>query len=160
MSDLAFNEDFGMLADAKPHRYISALHGATRLLTISAQTPWIRPIIPYIPIDRQSRIDGREFGAISRGTYDRRRARKVHEPDMFEYITASEKGERPLTEAEAIADTSLLIAAGAVSTALTITFIFSELCRNRSQIEKLQAEIDNCWDGKSPLEVGSLSTSS
>jgi cytochrome P450 len=76
---------------------------------------------------------------------------------MFEYLSAPGDGPRPLTEYELIADSGLLIAAGAVSTALSITFIFYHLCQNRAQIKRLQAEIDSCWAGQSALEVGKLS---
>lgn len=104
MSDLAFSEDFGMLAGGKPHRYVSALHGATRLLVVAAQTPWIRPIVQYLPVEKQSKIDGKDFAQISKKTYDRRRERKVTEPDMFEYISRKADLPRPLTEPEFIAD--------------------------------------------------------
>ncbi|OCK77036.1 cytochrome P450 [Lepidopterella palustris CBS 459.81] len=157
MSDLAFTEDFGMLREAKPHPYVAALHGGTRLLTIAAQTPWIRPLIPYFPVEAASKKAGKEFAKISSATYDRRRARHINEPDMFEYIASPDKtGPRPLTESEIIADTSLLIAAGAVSTALTVTFMFYHLCQNRSQLLRLQKEVDSCWDGKSVLDVAKL----
>jgi cytochrome P450 len=106
MSDLAFSEDFGMLSEGKPHPYVRALHGGTRVLTIAAQTPWIRPLMPYMPIDKQSKIAGKEFGKISRATYDRRRARQIKQKDMFEYLAIKSDTPRPLTEAEFIADTS------------------------------------------------------
>ena len=105
MSDLAFSEDFGMLKAGKADRYVTSLHGATRLLTIAAQTPWIRPVISYLPVvDKKSKEAGKEFGRISRETYDRRAARKVTEHDMFEYLSAPGDGPRPLTESELIAD--------------------------------------------------------
>jgi cytochrome P450 len=53
-------------------------------------------------------------------------------------------------------DSSVLIAAGAVSTALAITFMFYHLCQDEAQVKKLQAEIDRCWDGQSPLEAAQL----
>jgi hypothetical protein len=106
MSDLAFSEDFGMLSEGKPHPYVRALHGGTRVLTIAAQTPWIRPLMPYMPIDKQSKIAGKEFSKISRATYDRRRTRQIKQKDMFEYLAIESDTPRPLTEAEFIADTS------------------------------------------------------
>ncbi|KAE8331454.1 cytochrome P450 [Aspergillus sergii] len=157
MSDLAFSEDFGMLKEAKPHRYISALHGATRILTIAAQTPWVRPLMSLFPVDRQSKLDGKEFARISMDTYRRRKERQPSQRDMFGYLAAKKaEGGRALTEAELIADTSLLIAAGAVSTALCITFIFRYICDDRAKFDRLQKEIDSCWSGESPLQVSAL----
>jgi cytochrome P450 len=46
--------------------------------------------------------------------------------------------------------------AGSTSTALCITFMFAYLCNNPSQLKRLQAEVDNCWDGKSVLEVSKI----
>ena len=107
MSDLAFSEDFGMLKEAKPHPYIPALHDATRLLVIASQTPWIRPLMPWFPIEAKSKIAGKEFARISRETYLRRKARQVKEPDMYEYIASPDRsGPRPLTEAEVVADSA------------------------------------------------------
>jgi tryprostatin B 6-hydroxylase len=107
MSDLAFSEDFGMLQQGKPHRYVSALHGATRLLTIAAQTPWARPIMSLFPVDRQSKIDGKDFARISMDTFARRKARNPDQNDMFGHLAARKvEGGRPLTEPELIADTS------------------------------------------------------
>jgi hypothetical protein len=107
MSDLAFSEDFGMLQNGKPHRYVSALHGATRILTIAAQTPWARPVMSLFPVDRQSKIDGKEFARISMDTYARRKARTPKQNDIFGHL-AAQKAEvgRRLTESELIADTS------------------------------------------------------
>ncbi|KAF2807450.1 cytochrome P450 [Mytilinidion resinicola] len=157
MSDLAFSEDFGMLKAAKPHPYIPALHDATRLLVIASQTPWIRPLMPWFPVEAQSKRAGKEFARISRETYLRRKAREVKEPDMYEYIASPDRsGPRPLTEAEVVADSALLIAAGAVSTALSITFMFFHLLQDPKQMARLQAEIDSCWDGVTPLDVTML----
>lgn len=107
MSDLAFSEDFGMLQEGKSHRYISALHGATRLLTIAAQTPWIRPLMWLLPVDRQSKLDGKEFARISMDTYTRRKAWRPKQNDMYGHLaTLKVQGGRTLTEPELIADTS------------------------------------------------------
>jgi len=51
MSDLGFGEDFGMLREGKPHRYIPTLHGATRLTVVAAQTPWVKPLMDWFPVD-------------------------------------------------------------------------------------------------------------
>jgi len=106
MSDLVFSEDFGMISGAKPHPYVKALHGGTRVLTIAAQTPLIRPLMGFMPIDAESKKAGKEFGKISRKTYDRRRARQIKGKDMFEYLSTRSDTPRPVTEAEFIADTS------------------------------------------------------
>ena len=108
MSDLGFSEDFGMLEEGKPHRYVSALHGNARLLYAVAQTPWIKPLMWLYPIDAQTKKDGQDFRKITRETYERRRARKEVKPDMFETIAANPKGlgPRQLTENEIIADAS------------------------------------------------------
>jgi hypothetical protein len=107
MSDLAFSEEFSMIKAAKPHPYIPALHDATRLLSLAAQTPWIRPLVPYLPIESRSKAAGKEFARISSETYKRRKAREVKEPDMYEYIASPDRsGPRPLTEDEIIADSA------------------------------------------------------
>lgn len=106
MSDLGFSEHFGMLEEGKSHDFVKALHGATRYLTIAAQTPWIRPVMWMFPIDNKSLEDGKKFGQISKATYDRRRASEKRQGDMYEYISAKGDGPRPLTEFELIADTS------------------------------------------------------
>lgn len=141
--------------------------------------------MPYLPlVERDAKLKGKQFAEISRKTYERRRARNVDDQsDMFGYIShgQSVKGDapRPLTEAEVIADTSrklstlplhhawpsltnrpVLIAAGAVSTALCITFMFAYLCRDASQRRGLQEEIDGLWDGVSELDVGALAPKS
>ncbi|EXJ90055.1 hypothetical protein A1O3_03123 [Capronia epimyces CBS 606.96] len=165
MSDLAFSEDFGMLEQGRPSRYIGSLHGATRVLTIAAQTPWIRPLMNYILLlDPRAKQCGLDFARISKETLDRRQAKAQilakgeAKADMFAYISAPGEGPRALTQAELTADAALLIAAGAVSTALAITFIFYYLCQDRGKYERLQAEIDGCWDGKTALEVSQLAT--
>ena len=106
MSDLGFSEDFGMLEEGKTHDFIGALHGATRFLTIAAQTPWIRPLMWLYPVDPKTKESGNKFKKISMATYDRRRTRGTKQHDMFEYIAAKSDGPRPLTESELIADTS------------------------------------------------------
>lgn len=105
MSDLGFSEDFGMLIEGKPHRYIPALHGATRLLTVAAQTPWIKPLMDWFPVDKQSKQDGKDFAKISMGTYNRHKARENKRPDLFTYISARMEGApRPMSDPELIAD--------------------------------------------------------
>lgn len=108
MSDLGFSEAFGMLEEGEPHRYVSALHGNARLLYAVAQTPWIKPLLWLFPIDVQSKQDGYDFRQITRDTYERRRARREVQQDMFETISTNSKGlgPRPLTENEVIADAS------------------------------------------------------
>lgn len=107
MSDLAFSEDFGMLKSGKADHYIRSLHGATRVLTISAQTPWIRPLMPYLMIsDPRAKQCGLEFAKISRETFDRRSKRSNLKGDMFSYISLPDQGSRPLSQAELIADSA------------------------------------------------------
>lgn len=107
MSDLGFSEDFGMLREGKPHRYISALHGNARIIFTVAQTPWMRPLLWLFPVDAQSKKDSRDFRKISTATYERRKAKlDVKQQDMFETIANNPEGvgPRPLTEAEIMAD--------------------------------------------------------
>lgn len=106
MSDLGFSEDFGMLEQGVKHDFVDALHGATRLLVIASQTPWIRPLMWLYPFDNKSKESGKKFAKISMATYNRRKNRDTKRHDMFEYIEAKSDGPRPLTEAELIADTS------------------------------------------------------
>jgi len=93
---------------------------------------------------------------------------------MFTSISAKlEDGPRPMTDAELIADAArkelfymdlkqviaeltsniVIIAAGSVTSALMITFMVAQLCRNGEQYKTLQEEIDSCWDGKSPIDL-------
>lgn len=106
MSDLGFSEDFGMLEEGKSHDFIGALHGATRFLTIASQTPWIKPVMWLLPVDKTAAECGRKFKSISMATYNRRKTRGTKQHDMFEYIASKSDGPRPLTESEIIADTS------------------------------------------------------
>ncbi|OQU93626.1 hypothetical protein CLAIMM_00108 [Cladophialophora immunda] len=159
MSDLGFSEEFGMLKAGKPHRYVSALHGNARIIFTVAQTPWMRPLLWLFPVDAQSKKDGRDFRKIGIETYQRRKARgDVKQQDMFETIANNPDsiGPRPLTEAEIMADASLIIMAGSTSTALCITFVFWYLCQHRAIYGKLQREIDRNWDGVSPLAVSQI----
>ena len=107
MSDLGFSEEFGMLKEGKPHRYVSALHGNARVIFAVAQTPWLRPLMWLFPIDEQSKQDGKDFSKITRGTYERRKAKgNIKQQDMFETIANNPEGvgPRPLTEGEVMAD--------------------------------------------------------
>jgi cytochrome P450 len=108
MSDLGFSEDFGMLEEGKPHRYVTALHGNARSLFIAGQTPWIRQLMWLFPLDAKTKQAGADFNKITRATYERRKARQDVKPDMFETISgkAATIGPRPLTEAEIVADAS------------------------------------------------------
>ena len=111
MSDLAFSDDFGMLVAGETHPYITALHSGTRVLVIAAQTPWIKPLMPYLMMaDPTVAAHGKEFARISRKTYEQRKARTDGSADMFGYLVDNHSSKagapRPLTEDELIADTS------------------------------------------------------
>jgi cytochrome P450 len=51
---------------------------------------------------------------------------------------------------------AVIVMAGSTSTALCVTFIFWYLCQSPTKLQRLQAEIDTCWDGSKTLEASTL----
>ncbi|KIW84310.1 hypothetical protein Z517_03560 [Fonsecaea pedrosoi CBS 271.37] len=156
MGDLGFGEDFHMLVEAKPHPYMVFMHQSLRLLTILGHVPWMKTILPWAPVDAQTKRDGKDFVRISAERFQKRRKEGSNRADVFSYLLADNvEVSRKLTDAELEADAGTVIVGGADTTAVCLTFLFYLLVKNPETLRRLQEEVDELWDGSTP-QTGAL----
>ncbi|OAL34587.1 hypothetical protein AYO20_06217 [Fonsecaea nubica] len=148
MGDLGFGEDFHMLIEAKPHPYMVFMHQGLRLLSIFAHVPWIKPILPWVPVDAQTKRDSKTFAQISAERFQKRRAEGSDRDDVFSYLLGGGiEGAKKLTDPELEADAGAVIVGGSDTTSVCLTFLFYFLAKNPNVLRQLQHEVDELWDG-------------
>ncbi|EXJ70264.1 uncharacterized protein A1O5_06332 [Cladophialophora psammophila CBS 110553] len=165
MGDLVFGQDFGMLEKAEQHLYMKFLHQALRVLSIFSHTPWANPlckyifrydldrakthltIVPFVPVDAETRKEGRKFMEISAQQYQNRKARGTSREDIFSYLLASDSKGVNLDDDELSADSGALIVGGSDTTAVCLTYLLYFLTKYPDTQRRLTEEIDQLWDG-------------
>jgi cytochrome P450 family 628 len=158
MGDLAFGEDFDMLEKAIPHEYMPVMHGNLRLVSIFSHIPWAKQILPFLPMDAKSKYEAERFQQISGEKFTQRKARGTERDDIFSYLLESDTLEKPLSDPDLIADASAVIVGGSDTTTVCLTMLFYLLARHPQAYATLQKEIDELWDGISPLTSRNLNS--
>ncbi|OAL33539.1 hypothetical protein AYO20_07225 [Fonsecaea nubica] len=130
MGELAFAKDFGLITGEGNRDYSGFIRSGLKIFFVVSNIPWISPLAYYFPISeevKQQSIKFRELGSKQKNA-----------------------------EAHLRADSPVLFIAGSDTTSTTMAFLFYFVLRDRKVYKRLRDEIDQAWDGKSPLEAGML----
>ena len=117
------------------------------------------PLMPFVPLESATKKQGMLYGKMTREAYFDRVKKGTARSDIFSHLVRPDESHRALTQDELLADTSLLIVAGAHTTSCTLSVLFSFLCRDPAIYNALKTEVDGLWDGKALLESSSLGPS-
>ncbi|KZV88536.1 cytochrome P450 [Exidia glandulosa HHB12029] len=151
MGDLAFGGGFDTLIDGDSHGFISTLTKGTRFGTISGNLPWLTPYLSLLPAPATD--DFQKMFRFARTRLDWRRAQpKGEKRDIFYYLSGEDGHEAP-PESELVADTALLLVAGADTTASALTALLYFVLKDPAVYSRLVQEVD-----AAPLDSQSAAT--
>ncbi|OAG42902.1 hypothetical protein AYO21_02853 [Fonsecaea monophora] len=156
MGELAFAKDFGLITGEGNRDYSGFIRSGLKIFFVVSNIPWISPLAYYFPISEEVKQQSIKFRELGSKQYDERRLQGTEPHDIFSHLIDSYTKHAKNAEAHLRADSPVLFIAGSDTTSTTMAFLFYFVLRDRKVYKRLRDEIDQAWDGKSPLEAGML----
>ncbi|EJD43305.1 cytochrome P450 [Auricularia subglabra TFB-10046 SS5] len=137
MGDLAFGGGFNTLLDGDSKGFIRILAKGVRFGTITGNLPWLTPYLALRPAPD----DFQKMFRFAKQRLDWRRSQPQGERrDIFHYLSGEDGNAAP-PEPELLADSALLLVAGADTTASALTALLYHVLKHRAVYQRLQTEL-------------------
>ncbi|MCJ1464976.1 hypothetical protein MMC07_003591 [Pseudocyphellaria aurata] len=147
MGDLAFGKSFDMLKNSCTHYIMDAFEKAMLPVGVLSPLPWIIPIFASAPIIG---ADFAEFIRWCGGQVETRMKMEVKVPDISSWLFEnSDQIDRRWLNG----DGRLIVVAGSDTTAAAMTYAFYHLASDRTQVEKLRAELQTLMKPDTPFSA-------
>lgn len=120
--------DFNSVQDAKGHFYVDFIHGTLQHVATLAEVSWVKPLLSYLPLNREQVSAIKQFTLFSEEKLSQRMQNQGSaEIDVLGFLmTAGKRNPAYAMTPEGLgSETRLVIAAGTDTTSIAITYVSS-----------------------------------
>ncbi|UPX19180.1 Tryprostatin B 6-hydroxylase [Ascochyta rabiei] len=147
MGDIGFSRSFGMVEKGEEDAMITLLHASMEPMSVFGHLPWALNLITRTAVGAKPLIEHINWTA---KVLQERKAMTPKENDIFSRLIDPESLD---VTPELNAESRLLVIAGSGTTAITLSFIAYELCKNPQVQAKLRKKLDAAPKGTAHLDV-------
>ncbi|KAK5661853.1 hypothetical protein OQA88_9957 [Cercophora sp. LCS_1] len=155
ISDLVFGESFGMVATGKYHPWVEMVLVHNRDVLFFNATKYLSPLLAGLlgkMVPKSVREKAREHGRMTHAMVERRKALGTERVDIMSAMLGR-GGKQGMTDTELDHNASLLVIAGAESTATTTCVAIYHLTRTPRAMRRLVDEVRGAFEREEDIKL-------